>query len=293
MISVLFIILSFALPVNAWIGEEEEERIIGEFLSDIPLGIKGGLISNSYRAPSGEILTTSSDQEIQWSLAIIFAQGERVGDAASLLATRGLFHQMILRDLSGIANRNLSEIAFDEDIKNDLAHYLLAQQTDYSIGSIEEKKTMENNGMTAVLIKAPINGLNYQVNDFEIGPGFYRYLITKADFLDYNNDIDRAINRLKLIYSGTENKNLQLVALLKKAKIHSKSGEGNYTRESLATILNYEDINLYRAYGSGEFKELVRLMDDNQLQEDAIEMAAFALTLFPEETYFEEVILGK
>jgi len=285
LINALFIIVSLALPVNAWIGTGEEEQVIGEFLSDIPVEIEGSLISNSYRAPSGEILTTTSDHEIQWSLAIISAQSESVGDAASLLATRGLFHQKIMRDLS--------DIAYNKDIKYDLAHYLLANQTDYSIGSIEEKKTMENNGMTAVLIKAPINGLNYQVHDFEIGQGFYRYLILKSDFLHYNGETYRAINRLNLIYSETENKSFQLVALLKSAKYYSEISEENHARESLDKILNYEDINLYRAYDFQEFKELVRLLDNNNFQEDAIEMAAFALALFPEETYFEEVILNK
>ena len=288
----LIIIVSCSLPANAGF-DIEKDQVINEFLSDVPLRIKESLISNSYRAPSGEILTTSSDQKIQWSLAIIFAQGERIGETVSLLATRGLFHQKILKDLSSTNFRNLSDIAYDEDIKYDLAHYLLAHQTNYSVGSIKEKKTMENNGMTAVLIKAPFDGLNYQVNDFEIGQGFYRYLFSKANFLEYNNEFDRAINRLKLIYSCTEDKTIQLVALLKRAEIHSKISEKNNARENLYKILNYEDINLYRAYGSGDFKKIVKLLEDNQLQEDAIEMAAFALALFPEEKYFKEVILNQ
>jgi hypothetical protein len=189
--------------------------------------------------------------------------------------------------------RDLTNIAYTEDIKNDLAHYFLAHKTDYSIESIEEKKTLENNGMTAVLIRAPINGLNYQVNNFKIDNNFYQYLIFKSEFLDYYGEFNRALSRLNLIEFETDSKTLQLTVLIKKAKIYSKIGSENNVIESLSRILSYEDINLYRAYGPSEFKNLVSLLVNYGLKQEAVSMAAFALALFPEESYYEEVILSK
>lgn len=286
-ISALILLLLFFSSdlVRARDLQLDEEEILKFFLRDISPKVTTDLIANSYRTSAGEILTTVSDSSLQWSLAIISFQGDSAANAAAKLAHRGLFYQFILTDLE--------EIRYSQAIKNELAHYLLAQHTDYSFSSITEKITMEYDGRTAVLIAAPVKDLNYQVNYPPSKEGFHQYLVSKAEFLNSTSQIEGAVNRLEFVASESRNKSLQLIALLKSAEIYSENGVFKSVRSKLDELLLYSDLNIYNSYGLREFKILVHLLSTHHSHNKAIEMAAFALALFPEESYFIEIISGQ
>ena len=246
--------------------------------TDWDSAVVASLMATSTWLPSGFIVSGATHADHLYGIAFYPQSVERDFLAAvKLQAVLAAFYDEIKVELEG-----------PKAFHKDLVYFQLADGFKYKAGEFLETAEVDTKWLGS-LVRIPSKDVSYQLENVNM-VRFAQYVFAQAQLFFYLDKKEDALANLDWLLGFQPALQLREDIIVSKAHMQLLSGDAYDAYGTIAPLLAYTDQQFYEKLTPDQIMVLVKILEEVDLVDVAMEMAAFSAALFPSHAGLQQVL---